>query len=95
MLSKSGALTLEEIDNLFERGGVSLNKNKLRDNLLPENQGTAEFYKQQYIALLSFESLSKTAKELSESIQASRVDTKGLGATMAEGYVFLDQQNKE
>jgi hypothetical protein len=71
-----------------------LNKTALEDSLIKENQNTDNYYTTQYQALLMFSNLKTKAEELALSVQASRMDTKGLGATVAEGFVFLDKQRR-
>jgi len=71
-----------------------LDKTALEDSLIKENQNTDDYYTTQYQALLMFSNLKTKAEELALSVQASRMDTKGLGATVAEGFVFLDKQRR-
>jgi hypothetical protein len=80
-----------------------INKQELRGNVLKyadrkkkdkSEKKRKEYLIAQYKAFRQFQKLYRIAAELSESVQASRVDTTGMPATLAGGYVLLDKQRR-
>ena len=59
-----------------------------------DGNGSVEFYKTQYKAIKNFENFLTIATELNQGVQASRVDTQGVGPSSGDNYVMISKQQK-
>ena len=83
---KDTDVKIEDIEN------IPLTKELLQDNLQPS--GTEEYYAVQYAVLQAFDQHYKAATELNQGVQASRVDTVGVGPTSSTNYMLLQKQTR-
>lgn len=89
-----GGFTETEIETLQNLSGADLNLNLDElENALDQN-GTKEYYATQYKVLEAFDNYYKTSAELSAGVQATRVDTKGVGPTYGDNYAMVNRQAK-
>lgn len=63
------------------------------ENALDGNE-SVEYYKTQYKALQNFDKFRLIANELNQGVQASRVDTQGMGPSQGDNYVMVNKQQK-
>lgn len=59
-----------------------------------QSSKTVEYYATQLAVLNAFDEYSRMAQELALNIQASKVDTTGVGPTSATNYVLLQKQKR-
>lgn len=70
----------------------NLTKEELEDAIA--NRNTMQYYETQLKVLNLFEEHFSDAKELSKIVQATRIDTKGVGPTNGANYEMLSRQDK-
>lgn len=71
---------------------IPLTQELLENNLTP--LGTEEYYAVQYAVLNAFDTFYKTANELNQGVQASRIDTVGVGPTTSSNFILLQKQTR-
>ena len=90
LLADKGKITTEELNAIEE--DYNLNEKDL-EKALSRDQ-SKEYYVTQYKALSAFNTYLETAKDLSDIVQASRLDTQPVGPTSADSYVMINKQQK-
>ena len=71
---------------------IPLTQELLENNLTP--LGTEEYYAVQYAVLNAFDTFYKTANELNQGVQASRIDTVGVGPSTSSNFILLQKQTR-
>jgi len=91
-LAKKTGITEQQLKEEFKMGASNITQEELYEALMDPSGET--FYKVQYNVLKAFDSYFPVSRELGEVVQASRVDTKGVGPTNGDNYAMVNRQEK-